>query len=107
MGSGQTVPSLFTGNGQLATGKLISFDSCPAGFYNRRGHEYSREETALESWTGAFFRRSFRRFPSDVTYYQQTGGPHEQVATAPLGGSINPWPQLTNRKGSRSLSRRS
>ncbi len=36
--------------------------------------------------SGGKFVGCSRRFLSHVTYYQQTGGLHEQVATAPLGG---------------------
>ena len=49
----------------------------------------SPDEAVLDESVVGDFRRRFRRFLSHVTYYQQTGGLHEQVATAPLGGVIN------------------
>ncbi len=66
----------------------------------------SPDETVHDESVECDFRGHVRRFLSHVTYYQQTGGLHEQVATAPLGGSKHQWPQPTNRKASRSPSRR-
>ena len=67
----------------------------------------SPDEAILDESVVVEIRRMNRRFLSHVTYYQQTGGLHEQVATAPLGGSNHPWPQPTSRKVSKSPSRHS
>ncbi len=48
---------------------------------------YSPDEASLRRiCRGEFFVGTFRSSLSHVTYYQQTGGLHEQVATAPLWG---------------------
>jgi hypothetical protein len=79
-----------------------TFDAGWAGPYNRMSHVDSPDETAHDGSVVCDFGRRARRFFLHVTYYQQTGGLHEQVATAPLGGSKQQWPQPTNRKASRS-----
>ena len=62
------------------------FDRDSDDSYNRMNPVDSPDEAILDESVAGEFRRQFRRFLSHVTYYQQTGGLHEQVATAPLGG---------------------
>ena len=70
-------------------------------------HVDSSEETARVSWSGAFFLGSSRRLLSRVTYFSK---PADRMSRSPplrSEGVSHPWPQPTNRKDSRSPSRRS
>ena len=67
-------------------GRLARFDRHVDGSYNQMSQVDSPDEAILDDYVVGEIRRLFARFLSHVTYYQQTGGLHEQVATAPLGG---------------------
>ena len=75
------------------------FDPRDTASYNRMSQEDSSGQTAQGESVPRDFRRRLRRFLSHVTYYQQTGGLHELVATAPFLGEYSPMPAANESQG--------